>query len=140
MHVASKLISPCPSGVHSDTPDFGKPFPVLLAEVEACEVLPTAASLCPGMRFSGFALPAVIVHPLCSGGWGAVPARLTRLPLGPRGTGDCRERTPGYGVGWPLASSKARGSPTASSRFLHVSGSHATIVPDRIFCRPEESG
>ena len=69
MHVASKLISPCPSGVHSDTPDFGKPFPVLLAEVEACEVLPTAASLCPGMRFSGFALPAVLVHPLCSGGW-----------------------------------------------------------------------
>lgn len=129
MHVASKLIPLGPSEVHSDTPDFGKPFPALLAEVMACPVLPTAASPRPGMRFLGFALPVVIVHLFCSGRLGSVPARLAHLPLEPRGTGDCRERTPGYGVGWSLALSKAHGSPAASSCFLHVSGSHATTVP-----------
>ena len=127
MHVASKLIPLCPSEVHSDTPDFGKPFPALLAEVRACPVLPTAASPRPGTHFLGLALP--VVHLFCSGGRGSVPARLAPLPLGPTGTGDCRERMPGYGVGWSLAFSKAHGSPTASSCFLHVSGSHATTVP-----------
>lgn len=121
VHVVSKLIPPCPSGVHSDTPDFGKPFPALLAEVGACPVLPTAASPCPGTRFSGFALPVVIVHRLCSGGRGAVPAQPAVCLWDPEGSRLGRESTPGYGIGGPLAFSEAPGSPAAWASRSHGS-------------------
>ena len=85
MHVASKLIPLCPSEVHSDTPDFGKPFPALLAEVRACPVLPTAASPRPGTHFLGLALP--VVHLFCSGGGGVCPCQ-----AGPSASGTHRDR------------------------------------------------
>lgn len=141
MHVASKLISPCPSGVHSDTPILESPF-------QSSWRRPGPAALPPPLS-----VPRNAFLRLCSPRFhcpssllrrvGAVPARLARLPLGPRGD----RRLQGGNAGlWRWAGHWPPPQRPTAVLWLFITlppclrVSRQPHFHNRIFCRPEKSG
>lgn len=140
MHVASKLISPCPSGVTQTPPILESPFQSSCGG-RGCEVLPPAASPCTPECVS-----QALLSPLSLSILSAQEGEGLSLPGWPVCLWDPEgQETAGRNAGlWRRLATGLLKGPRQSCGFITLPPclrvSTQPHFHNRIFCRPEKSG